>query len=92
MKIGTEQMVNERELLYDLLRFARDEFRDENGLPLSDAESACVQQWVDALSPESGDGSYLLSGSVCSVCSEPVAADTYVHAWPNGGGMHHVVR
>lgn len=29
---------------------------------------------------------------VCSVCSEPVAADTYVHAWPNGGGMHHVVR
>jgi hypothetical protein len=28
----------EREIVYDALRFARDEFVDDNGLPLSNAE------------------------------------------------------
>lgn len=37
------------ELLYDILRFGRDEFRDENGLPLSNEENDRVQAWVDQL-------------------------------------------
>ena len=39
------------ELLYDLLRFARDEFRDENGLRLSNVEDMRVQRWIDLLEP-----------------------------------------
>jgi hypothetical protein len=38
-------------LLYDLLRFARDHFTDENGLRLSDEEDGRVQGWIDLLSP-----------------------------------------
>lgn len=28
----------------------------------------------------------------CTVCNEPVEEDTYMHAYPDGGGLHHVVR
>jgi hypothetical protein len=36
-------------LLYDALRFARNEFRDENDLPWSNDENDRLQQWIDKL-------------------------------------------
>lgn len=43
--IGTDDL----ELIYDALRFARDEFTDENGLRLSDDECVRLQGIIDKL-------------------------------------------
>ncbi|HEV7766506.1 MAG TPA: hypothetical protein VGQ76_16005 [Thermoanaerobaculia bacterium] len=36
-------------LIYDALRFARDNFRDENGLEFSNEETATLQEVIDVL-------------------------------------------
>jgi hypothetical protein len=49
--LSPASMTDDAELLYDALRFARDDFRDENGLPFSDDENARLQAWIDRLEP-----------------------------------------
>jgi hypothetical protein len=41
----------DHDLLYDALRFARDEFLDENRLSWSNHEYARLQEIIDALEP-----------------------------------------
>jgi hypothetical protein len=46
---ASDRGCSDLELLCDSLRFSRDNFTDENGLPWSDDENARLQAWIDQL-------------------------------------------
>jgi hypothetical protein len=49
--LSIEISADDADLIYDALRFARDEFTDENGLPWSNDEYARLEAFIERLEP-----------------------------------------